>query len=230
MSKIEELDHKIGRHEGTVIKTCALCRPETAAANIAQRWWDHEGAPPRMPRFGDLWRESALAPVMVFVSTDHIRRRDGGTGGIWVSLADGFNASGTHPLFLTPPSGAQIELTEGGVNLRAERIAVSNYIPAESGRSGPLGVDMVQWAQDQNYAKLVAMMQKEHLFPIGEIAHDVEGSLSDLRTTVRSICSVIRLTNVKPTSEQITVYESSTMISETTMSAEIAAGGGSAST
>lgn len=210
MSKIEEMDHKIGRHDGEVVKTCALCRPEVAAANIARRWWDHEGpVRPAMPRFGDLWRESALAPVMVFVSPDPIKptrsERGRNTGGMWVDIRGGFNTSGdgSKPLFITPPTGSQIELTEGGLNIRAEWIISNNYIPAEAGRSAVLGVDLAAWARDQNHARLVDKMQKEYLFPICEVVHEISENHSNLRTEVRSACLIIRLNDLKTNSDQI---------------------------
>lgn len=211
MSKIEELDHRIGRHEGTTVKGCPLCHPEVAAANISRRWWDHEGpVAPAMPRYGDLWRESPLSPVMVFINPDPIwpsrldqRKRE--TSGFWVDIRGGFNTSGdaSKPLFLTPEGGAQIELTTGELNLRAEWIAVKNYIPAEAGRSAVLGVNLDTWARDQNFAKLVAMMQKEYLFPICEVSHDASEGLADLRTEIRSACLVIRLNDLKAPSDQM---------------------------
>jgi hypothetical protein len=162
-----------------------------------------------MPRFGDLWRESPLAPVMVFINPDPIdpsrSRRPQSSGGFWVDIRGGFNTSGdrTKSIFITPPEGAQMELTEGGLNIRAEWIVSNNYVPTEMGRSAPLGVDIMAWAKDQNHARLVDKMQKEYLFPISGISHEVSENVSSLRSEVRSACLVIRLNDLKTNSDQI---------------------------
>jgi hypothetical protein len=146
---------------------------------------------------------------MVFVNPDPVRpqrdSRPATSGGMWLDIRGGFETSGdsTKPLFITPATGAQMEMTEGGLNIRAEWIATKNYIPAESGRSSPLGVDIVSWARDQNYAKLVSMMQKEYLFPICSVSHEMGEGLADLWSEVRSACLVIRLNDLKTNSDQI---------------------------
>ena len=63
MSRVAELDHRIGRHDERPDPNCPLCNPDvpfaptSTVAETGPKWWDSYGLePPAYPDWGTVWR------------------------------------------------------------------------------------------------------------------------------------------------------------------------------
>lgn len=177
MSRFDELDHRLGRHDDKPHPDCPICDPALAVNAEKQvpripKFWDHEGpAAPAFPNFGDIWVHRG--ETLVFVTPD------GGPspkGGFWASpytpienaekpLIDQILKGTPHMTII----GTQLEMGSGRYNSRVKTCGVTQRLPSETALSSPLGVDLPQWAQDKNRASLIVEMDRKKLFPVGEI-------------------------------------------------------------
>lgn len=176
MSRFDELDHRLGRHDDKPHPDCPICDPALAVnappvPRIA-KFWDHEGpGAPAFPNFGDIWMHRG--ETLVFVTPD----RKNPKGGFWASpyatidnpekslieqAMDGTN-------HMTQLASIQLEMGSGQYNSRVKMLGVTQRLPSETALSSPLGVDLPRWAEEKNRAQLVVDMGRKKMFPVGEI-------------------------------------------------------------
>lgn len=199
MSKVDELDHRIGRHEGKPNSNCPLCNPEVSeqilneveAIRFGSRWWDHRGGEsPAFPDWGAVW-VNHKDEVFAF-----IKEGDGAyKGGFWAPVSKSYEETVDRESLFATVGAIQTEFGSGNWSSRVKMLNVSQTMPGEAAMSSPLGVDLPKMASQQNRAKLIVGMSRSDLFPVSEIAEAVS---EDFTTRLLKYSSTVYTVPIPP--------------------------------
>jgi len=192
MSKFDELDHRLGHHDGKPNPTCAICLGEPSAFTAAPIGpWDYAdlGAP-AFPDWGMVWNH--YDELVTFVSP-----KGEGPGGFWARIKPVKRLSPKESILnqIEDRPEVQLELGSGKWHPRVKILQMKNVIPDEAGLASPLGVDLLTWAEDQNYAKLLVQLERQRMFPISDVTVQ-RRTLSPTNTT--EIASNVRCIPLQP--------------------------------
>lgn len=189
MSRFDDLDHRLGRHEGKPHPDCSVCNPALPKPVFTARWDFESPGAPAFPDWGSLWQHRG--EVLVFINPDWGWSKPVTKGGFWVPVIQTLLASkwpGESPPMSTVwgPQPKQMEFGSGQWAPRVHTMMYQNMIPDEAGLSSPLGVDLVKWAETQNHAKLIVGLSKSREFPISEVRHERSSDSATRATIIRS--------------------------------------------
>lgn len=198
MSVFDELDHRLNRHAKEPVPTCIKCFPdlELVPESLSwtppeKKWWDHSGlrGPDRLANWGDIWMKGDQPLVFV--------RVDDGPGGCWVPLEKPVGVLSWHSkqpiniLHSHIDQPLQIEIGTEEFNLRVRTLGHSNLIPEND--PAPFGVDMVEWAAEQNRARLLEHIEKELMFPIAPSITSQSRSTKTMTYRIEETIAVVPL-------------------------------------
>ena len=195
MSRVAELDHRIGRHDERPDPNCPLCNPDvpfaptSTVAETGPKWWDSYGLePPAYPDWGTVWRrvhKDGAETAYAFVNP-------GGKepGGFWVPLSlryeESLKTTDSFWIFDRAAPAIQTELGSGKWSKKTRMMEAAQTLPSEAALSSPLGVDLPQMAKEQNRAKLIVGMREEHWFPVSEVEDRISEEAATNLTKVQS--------------------------------------------
>lgn len=213
MSRFDEMDHKLGRHEGAPCAECTLCDPTSAQAIalVKERYWDFEGGgqPSRLPDFGSLWYQNPER-MSVFVTPE--TGATSSIAGFWVNAWDIPDLTmmipnknrldsqkkplkiidGISHAEISGVGEIQMEFGSGAFHERVTSMAVITRLPAEDVLRSPLGADLSEWAEDKNHATLLVQMKKDGMIPISEIEHTKRTDASGLVVMTGTVKAIKR--------------------------------------
>jgi hypothetical protein len=189
MSRFDELDHKIGRHESVPNLNCPICNPkaprEPSAVKIAA-----EKIQPMFARWGDVWRSPDGPKVFV---NPYLHGGKNDKGGYWVDASapipdppKNLPKGLTYFSILPPNVATQMEFGTGEWAPETKGLVVTNALPSAAALRDPLGVDLPKWAAEQNLARLIMKIRDQNWFPVSEVFFSQREDHLTLRTNIEA--------------------------------------------
>lgn len=195
MSRFDDLDHRLGRHEDKPHPDCAICVPQqTRAEERIERFvggstFYSDAIVPAFPNWGDFWVTDGLR---VFVNSR--AEAHGHAGGFWADTSTQIRGIGRSLIDeMVHGESPQLELGSGKWATGVEILIDRHTIPNEVGRSSPLGTNLEQWAREQNHAKLIVELARNLMFPVSETIHSATEEMITDTTIVQSKVYAVRL-------------------------------------